>query len=371
MSTGAEFVEASIAHQLGDMSANKLSLDATALELALSASSNMSLAWSHAKQAPYPVNDWQSARTGRAPWRVKNIKHKNPDKVIYALKTVLDAGADFDLIIDMQDHRTRNLLTAEQKMMPVLSFNRLIQKNTGQVLWPLPLYHDVDSSDFLGGLDPSRVSWADKKDMAVWRGGPGNRGTLPGKRNPTRMLPLLHKFKSGEVSEEDAKSALGTMPRYRFLSTWIDDPRFDIGYTNTDGFVLADEPFINTLERPKIPRDDFQNSKYIVVLPGSDVGSSFYWTMNSGSVGLVVDCDFETFGSHHFKPWEDYVPIRRDQANVKRIMHWCANHQEDCQAMAKSAQEKCKFLADADLRAQTCQGLIARLRHELTKSKRS
>lgn len=368
MSTKAEFVEASIAHQLGDPSKRRLTQSSEAKTYAGNASSKMALLWDQDADAPTSINNWEPAREARAKWWVKNQNHKNTEKVVFSLKSLFRAGADFDFFVDMQDHRARNMIAPDEQVAPVFSFNRVLSKNTGHILWPLPEYHDVDGPEFLGQLDPNRVKWRDKKDIVVWRGGPGNRGTLRGRGNPIRMLPLLRKFKAGELSTEDAEDVLSSMPRYRFVRNWIDDPRFDVGYTNSDGFVLEDEPFLDVLERPKIPRETFQDYKYIVVLPGSDVGSSFYWTMNSGSVGLVVDCDFETFASHHFKPWEHYVPIRRDQGNVKRIMGWCASNQDECQAIAKRAQEKCKYLADRELRLLVNKGVIGQVRQELARN---
>lgn len=369
MGKRAEFVETSIAHQLGALSAFNMSATADAFAYAQRAASNMSLVWDHAAQAPMAANGWQKAQAGDAPWQVTNPTLKNEGKTVFAVRAALEAGADFDMLVDMQDHRARNMIMPSGAAAPVLSFNRRANKATGHVLWPLPQYHDLDSSEFLGGLDPDRVAWADKKDMAVWRGGPGNRGVLPGGRNPIRMLPLLQKHKSGLLTDEDVQRALLSMPRYRFVKNWIEDPRFDIGYTNSDGFILSQHPFLSALERPKLSRETFQDYKYIPVLPGSDVGSSFYWTMNSGSVGLVVDCDFETFASCHFKPWEHYVPVRRDQGNMRRIMGWCASNQDACQAIAKRAQEQCKYLADPDLRYQSLRGVIARMRQELTNNR--
>jgi hypothetical protein len=366
MSTGAEFVERSITHQVGDVPLPSLSLSAEARDFAERVSSKMSLVWNDAEQRPSTLNGWEPPQAQQPRWQVHSSKHKNSDKIVFALKSVLEAGADFDVLIDMQDRRARNLITPQGLTFPVLSFNRPVSKKTGHILWPLPNYHDLESTEFLGQLNPERVPWHDKKDMVIWRGGPGNRGVLPRKQNSIRLLPLLRKLSAGEISKETVQAALLSMPRYRFLYNWIDDPRFDIGYTSTQDFQLEDEPLLSPLERPMVLRETFQDFKYIAVLPGNDVGSSFYWTMNSGSVGLVVDCDFETFATHHFKPWEHYVPIRRDQADVKRIMRWCASHQDECQAMAKRAQEKCKFLADPDLRTQICKGVIAKLRQELT-----
>jgi hypothetical protein len=368
MSIEAEFVDLSIAHQLGDVSKRRLSQSQVAKEYAYNASSKMSLMWDHSTDFPATLNDWEPARATRAKWWVKNKKHKNSDKIVFALKALLKADADFDFLVDMQDHRTRNMIVPDGQVAPVFAFNRPISKNTGHILWPLPSYHDVDGPEFLGQLVSNRVQWRDKKDMAVWRGIPGNRGTLHGQGNPMRLLPLLKKYKLGEFSADETTAVLTSMPRYRFLANWIDDPRFDVGYTDAIGIVVAEEPFINPYGRPKIPRETFQDYKYIFVLPGNDVGSSFYWTMNSGSVGLVVACDFETFASHHFKPWEHYIPIRRDQADVDRMMRWCANHQDECQAIAKRAQEKCKFLADHDLRDQINMGVVREIREELAQN---
>lgn len=369
MGKSADFVDLSITHQLGALTDITRTDTQDAFAYAMRASSNMSLLWEHAKQIPDDANGWQPAPQDEPLWQITNPKVKNPTKTVFALRAALDAGADFNMLIDMQDHRARSMITAENTVAPVLSFNRPVDKPTGRVLWPLPGYQDLDSPEFLGDLDPNRVAWADKKNVAVWRGGPGNRGVLPGGRSLIRLLPLLRRHKSGELSDEVVQKTLFSMPRYRFVKNWIDDPRFDIGYTNADGFVLEQEPFLQDLEQPKLTRETFQHYKYIAVLPGSDVGSSFYWTMNSGSVGLVVGCNFETFASCHFRPWEHYVPIRRDQGNIRRIMGWCASNQDECQAIAKRAQEQCKYLADPDLRYQSLQGVIARLRQELTKNK--
>jgi hypothetical protein len=50
------------------------------------------------------------------------------------------------------------------------------------------------------------------------------------------------------------------------------------------------------------------------------------------------------------------------------MMRWCANHQDECQAIAKRAQEKCKFLADHDLRDQINMGVVREIREELAQN---
>ena len=118
-------------------------------------------------------------------------------------------------------------------------------------------------------------------------------------------------------------------------------------------------------ERPRIPREDFQTYKYIIVLPGNDVGPSLYWSLNSGSVAMVVDCQFETFATHHFKPWEHFVPIRKNHGNVSKRLAWCDDHQDEYQAMVARSADMCKFLADPDLRQTFAVGVIDGMRSGL------
>ncbi|WP_439149884.1 glycosyl transferase family 90 [Sulfitobacter sp.] len=367
MVTSKEFVESSISHQLGRHAGVELSYAPEAFERAIAASSGMTLSWDHAAIAPKDLNGWQPSKDLAKPWQAELDRRANAYKTTDALHSILEAGADFDFLIDMQDHRNREVADAQGRAAPLFNFNRLHERPTGQVLWPLPHYHDIDSPEFLGHLDPSLVAWGGKSDRVVWRGGPGNRGRL-GPRNRgemIRMHPLLRKYKSGEFSRDETLHVLKSMQRFRFLHRYSDDPRFDLGYTNSDGFVLEEEPFLADFERPRIPREDFQTYKYIVVLPGNDVGSSLYWSLNSGSVAMVVDCQFETFATHHFKPWEHFVPIRKNHGNVGKRLAWCDDHQDECQAMVARAAEMCKFLADPDLRQSIAVGVVDGVRSGL------
>ena len=370
MAVSQEFVEKSIAHQLGTQGDGVFSCDTTARQLAEQVSSGMAVSWDHAAQAPKRYNRWTASADRACPWQIEHPKHTNAVKSTHALRDILQAGADYDFMIDMQDHRVRNIVAENGHMMPMFCFNRLVGRGQGRVLWPLPGYHDIDSPDFLGNLDPARIPWNDKSDRVVWRGGAGNRGRKGknGRGNMVRMHALLRKYKSGEFDYDQTLTVLKTMQRFGFLHRYINDPRFDLGYTNSDGFILENEPFLAEYERPRIQREDFQTYKYIVVLPGNDVGSSLFWTLNSGSVALVVDCVFETFATHHFKPWEHFVPIRKGHGDVKKQLKWCDDHQDECQAMTARAAETCKLLADPDLRKTILTGVVDGLRRRLDRT---
>ncbi|MDE9451621.1 hypothetical protein J3R80_14190 [Aliiroseovarius sp. Z3] len=363
MVTRAEFIETSVRHQLGEVSDARRSGSQDAVDYAKSASSGMALHWDHQAGAPGDFNGW---RLEGHILRKSGAK-VNREKTAGALFGVLEHAPDYSFLVDMADHRTRSLISPTGEVAPVFSFNRPVVKRTGRILWPLPDYHDLEGDAFLGKLDPTRVPWGDKSDLCVWRGGPGNRGRLGrhARGKSIRLLPLLRKYKKGELSAEETETALMSMSRYRIVRRYINDPRFDIGYTNSDGIILKDQPFVSDLERPRISREACQTYRYILVLPGNDVASSLYWTLNSGSVALVMDCEFETFATHHFKPWEHYVPIRRDLRDLEQNLAWCQSHPDECQQMTARAGEVCKMLADGDMRDEVLRQVVHRVGAQL------
>ncbi|MEM9474828.1 MAG: glycosyl transferase family 90 [Pseudomonadota bacterium] len=361
------FIEREIRHRLGTFGAQEPVFDGAALSNALDVSSGMTLAWSASDHAPYALNGWRDSGNGKIDTTVQG----NPHKTQGALDALLAAGADFDFLLDMQDHRARRIGTEGGGAPPLFTFNRRADARDGRILWPLPTFHDIGSPEFLGGLDPETVPWAEKADRIVWRGGAGNRGRLGkyGRGAFIRMLPLLRRHADGDLSGEDTLRALRTMPRYKLLERYFDDPRFDVGYTETSEIPVAGTALLQRFAKAPLPRTAFQHYKYILVLPGSDVGSSLYWTLNSGSIALVMECDFETFGTCHFRPWEHYVPIQASLRGIEKALAWCTDHPEACQAMAARAGEVCRQLGDPELRRRTNAGVVAGVAAALGKTR--
>lgn len=363
------FVEISIAHQFGALPGERIAQDKNAQDLALSVGSGGLLWWAHEIAGPYPYNGWYLDGTKRHQNHedlLNTSRSVNIKKATVALAEIHAAGADFDVFIDMQDRRIRSLVTETGAVQPVFSFNR-IEGAVGRILWPLPEYQSIDSPEFLGNLDPTRIPWSQKRDQVAWRGSAGGRANPKGdvRHERTRLMPLLKKVKRGEVSVDKARMLLKQFPRHRFIDKYINDPRFDIGFVEGNRFTLRNEPLLAPLEKSRVPREDFQEFKYLAVLRGLDIGSSFFWTMNSGSLGLVMETPFESFASCHFKPWKHYVPFREDLSDFEDRLSWCQNNQNACQDMVHSAGELCKLLARTDLRHAIARGVVDEYRAKL------
>ena len=125
--------------------------------------------------------------------------------------------------------------------------------------------------------------------------------------------------------------------------------------------MISETPLHEHLERPRLSPEDMQQFRYIAVLRGNDVGSSFYWTMNSGSVGFVQDTPYKTFASGHFRPWEHYIPFAEDGSDLPDKLDWAEAHQLECRAMVRRAATVCALLGRVNLRAEVLAAVIRRV----------
>jgi hypothetical protein len=160
------------------------------------------------------------------------------------------------------------------------------------------------------------------------------------------------------MSEAALRGILMASPRYRILDLVQGDPRFDMGFVDGDGYVIAQTPLHAHLGRPRLTRPQMQERQFIAVLRGLDVGSSFYWVMNSGSTGFVMETPFETFGSGHFCAWEHFVPFREDGTDLHARLDWACSHPDEARGMAERAAAVAALLVRADLRARVLRGVM-------------
>lgn len=367
----AEFVRLQVAHRLGRIDDLCLkSTEATRQRLERSCSGS-ALLWNAREGRPAAWNGWDSVGPGIDGVRVNGKSPERAPKYFRALKDVLAAGADFDFAVDMQDRRVRSPVVTEGPdagcAMPVFVFNRL-EGIAGTVLWPLPLYHDLGSDGFLGNFEQHRVPWEMKEPRFVWRGSPGGRNSI-GKASEhaadTRLRPLLQRHRDGRISDTQLHEQLDLFPRYRFVNRYLGDARGDVGFTERKDIGIDNWPALQPLKRDPIPQREMLRFRYLVVLPGLDIGSSFFWTMNSGSVGLVMETRFESFASVHFRPWEHYVPFRQDLSDFEDRLAWCRENDGECREMTARAAAVCRQLGREDLRRQSDFLVIDEIRRQV------
>lgn len=351
-----EFTARSVDLQIGGQDGPVAQGDAALLQ-GLQRSSGMAVAWCPARGEVLALD---AAGTGMRP--VDLSKGKVSPKTTGALAALRAAGADFGFVLDMQDRRAKRIAPEGEPVPPVFAFNRLM--GDGQrILLPLPVYHDFGTGHFADAVRPDAVAWEEKVPRVVWRGITGGRAALDadGLVEGMRVKMAMRRHREGRMSEAELRAVLAACPRWGLLERLNDDPRFDMGFVDGDGYVIARTPLHAHLERPRMPQVAMQGYRYIAVLRGLDVGSSFYWVMHSGSLGLVMETPFETFASGHFRPWEAYLPFALDGSDLRARLDWAEANPGAVREMVAKAGAIAALLIRADLRDRILRRVVARV----------
>jgi hypothetical protein len=366
--TEADFAGAQIVHRLGSLGSCEVSV--TARDHAVAASSGSALAWNAGAGQPYAVNGWQGPQ-GRADLVQNTNPGTKPHKARDALMSLLGSGLDHDVLIDMQDRRVRALALPSGTVFPTVSFNRL-PDSPGRVLWQMPgSLHQIGSGNFLGPFpDPDALAWEDRAPRLVWRGAPTGRAltSLDLRQEGLRFEGVFAQVSKGRRNMDWAAAQLAQVPRFAFVRALRDNPMADVGFVERPNLAPMSRPLINPLLSPPMPARMQARFKYIAVLRGADLASSYFWTMNSGSLALVMDSPWQSFASVHFRPWEHYVPFRVDLSDLQDRLAWCAAHPRDCAAMVRAAQTVCLLLSQPGLRAQIDRAVVDAMRAALARS---
>ncbi len=362
-----DFVDTQVAHRLGVIGGARFSLSDAARAHAVAVASGGALAWNAAARAPYPVNSWlPNPEQPELPYCT--ARGARPEKSQGALRSLLRSGANFDLMIDMQDRRVRSLETPEGEVFPTFVFNRL-EGAKGRILWPMPTsLHAIGADDYLGPFpDPDAKPFAERSPTVVWRGGMTGRGGGRGdvRLEAFRFQKLFVDVDSGRRALSWAQKKLHDFPRFAFVTRLAGDPRADVALIAHDWLHPLSKPVLAPVTRPPLPQRAQARHKYIAVLRGADLGSSFFWTMNSGSLGLVMETPWESFASVYFKPWQHYVPFKVDMSDFDERFAWCEANPADCAEMVHAAGQMCQYLARQDLRDLADRAVINALRAAL------
>lgn len=364
-----EFLHVQTTHRLGSFGSSRPSLSDAARNHAIAVGSGGTLAWNAAMQAPFAVNGWETEQeTARIINKNRWVKGY---KFLGTLQSMLAAGLDFDAVIDMQDRRIRALHTPECEIFPTICFNRAGSAQ-GRVLWHMPgPLHQIGSEQFLGPFpDADALPFAARAPKLVWRGGMTGRagGGKDLRLEGYRFDKIFAEVERGNHDMAWAAERLAEFPRYHIVAALKDKPWADLGFVEQPHLHPMSRDLMQPLLRPVMAQREQARHKYIAVLRGADLASSFYWTMNSGSLGLVMDSPWESFGSAHFKPWQHYVPFREDLSDLEERLNWCESHPAECEAMVQAATAICQLLARDDLRAEADRRVIGMLGQAIYKS---
>ncbi len=149
-----------------------------------------------------------------------------------------------------------------------------------------------------------RKSFAQKKDMAIFRGKIGAPGTPSFKEN-----------------------------RYRFLEMYWNHPMCDLGEINSR--------YVNKEWRvEKMTISQHLDYKFILALEGNDVASNLKWVMSSNSLAVMPRPTCETwFMEGELIPNYHYVEIKPDFSDLEERLSFYIAHPEEALRIIRNAHE--------------------------------
>lgn len=157
-----------------------------------------------------------------------------------------------------------------------------------------------------------RLSFAEKKDMAVFRG------------------------------------AVTQPHRIRFMKVMFEHSRVDAGQSNpSDQHPEWQKPFMSVEEQLQY--------KFLICLEGNDVASNLKWAMSSNSVVVTPKMKYETwFMEGTLKPGVHYIEVKDDWSDFDEKIEYYLANPEEAQKIVKNAHDYIQPFQDEELEKLVC-----------------
>lgn len=281
----------------------------------------------------------------------KNKQRALASLPISALDSVEDLGMNkaertIELVQSLRG-RVRGAIVANMRdaapFDPELYFGRevnILQYNRRKgcrsaVLWRLPGYYEP--SEKLGGTFQREVTetlrFRDKKPKIFWRGAfsggrwlnPWHRST-PGK--PTDIAAI-------EAAAPWNSRALAVL--FGAANSDFCDLRFGINRRKLN--LKPGEPPKNRFMGRQVKPEVMLEHRYLLCPAGHDVATQTYWILNTNSVALKEETEYEVLPDYFLKPWVHYVPIAPGLTDLREKFDYLEANPVLCEAIVERAQE--------------------------------
>ena len=174
-------------------------------------------------------------------------------------------------------------------------------------------------------FDFQETLWKDKKPVAVFRGASTGIGTTP----ETNMRLKLALMSNKKVCDNDGLQFLDCG-----ITEWNLRPRLEEGKKYLTTIKIENLPF--GLVESLSPSQQAEY-KYIINVDGHVSAFRLSFELSFGSVILIPDSEYQLWFRHMLKPFEHYVPLKRDLSDVYEKIRWCKANDSKCKKIAENA----------------------------------
>lgn len=183
------------------------------------------------------------------------------------------------------------------------------------IVWKLATRRHYGYLDHVGGKDRP---WAEKKDMAVFR------GQLTGSRD-------------GYDKKLSALENCQNLIRCRLVYNHAQSDYVNAKLTNTRGRLPETLNGVN-LTTDSVTVRHLLRYKGIIMLEGNDVASGLKWALLSASVVLMPIPKHTSWAmEERLVPWVHYVPLNDEATDIEEKMKWVVSNDEPARRISYAA----------------------------------
>jgi len=168
----------------------------------------------------------------------------------------------------------------------------------------------------MGELRQAWVPWEEKSDTAWWGGALTGDQWATGEPRTLTRRELLYYFRDNPSD------------RVRLVPTEFPDSP-----TSPPGIALKEN----------FTKQSAFGNKCLVLLPGNDIASGSSWYFAGNSVVLMPKPHLEHIFYFEMEPWEHYVPLENDPADVLAKLEWVLENQDEARQIINNSHDRLRW----------------------------
>ena len=185
----------------------------------------------------------------------------------------------------------------------------------------VPDFYYVNNLGYARFFDQGVSAWNSRRLEFYWRG-----STTGGFHITTASLDELPRYKLCNVAK--ARRPLTNVAFYTVVQAAQDGSQQEIEERlREEGLLL---PFTDM--------GHYVDRKYIIQVDGNGNSWELVRKLRLGCCLLIGDSDWQLWHDQFIKPWEHFIPIKRDFSDLNEIIDWCLAHDDEARQIAENGR---------------------------------
>ena len=174
--------------------------------------------------------------------------------------------------------------------------------------------------------DSKKIKWNEKKPIAVFRGSSTGKGVTI---ETNQRLQIAYMSSLKMIDKNDNLPYLDAG-----ITKWNIRPRKLSGLKKLQTIKIESLPFQLV---PFLSLNEQSEYKYIIHIDGHVSAFRLSSELSTQSLLLIVQSEWKVWYSDKLKPYEHYIPIKKDLSDLISQIEWCKLNDQKCETISTNA----------------------------------